>query len=47
MHFTKAQKGGAALPFPVERSEKMLKILIAEDDHDLRQLFSHVLIKHG
>ena len=25
----------------------MLKILIAEDDHDLRQLFSHVLIKHG
>ena len=25
----------------------MLKILIAEDDHDLRQLFSHVLIKHS
>ena len=25
----------------------MLKILIAEDDYDLRQLFSHVLIKHG
>ena len=25
----------------------MLKILIAEDDHELRQLFSHVLIKHG
>ena len=25
----------------------MLKILIAEDDQELRQLFSHVLIKHG
>lgn len=25
----------------------MLKILIAEDDHELRQLFSHVLIKNG
>jgi len=25
----------------------MLKILIAEDDRDLRQLFGHVLIKHG
>ena len=25
----------------------MLKILIAEDDRELRQLFSHVLIKHG
>ena len=25
----------------------MLKILIAEDDQDLRQLFSHVLIKNG
>ena len=25
----------------------MLKILIAEDDRDLRQLFSHVLIKNG
>ena len=25
----------------------MLKILIAEDDRDLRQLFSHVLVKNG
>lgn len=25
----------------------MLKILIAEDDRELRRLFSHVLIKHG
>ena len=25
----------------------MLKILIAEDDQDLRQLFGHVLIRHG
>ena len=25
----------------------MLKILIAEDDQDLRQLFAHVLIRHG
>ena len=25
----------------------MLKILIAEDDRELRQLFSHVLMKHG
>ena len=25
----------------------MLKILIAEDDRELRQLFSHVLTKHG
>lgn len=25
----------------------MLKILIAEDDRELRQLFSHVLIRHG
>ena len=25
----------------------MLKILIAEDDRELRQLFTHVLIKHG
>lgn len=25
----------------------MLKILIAEDDRELRQLFSHVLVKHG
>ena len=25
----------------------MLKVLIAEDDHELRQLFSHVLIKNG
>ena len=25
----------------------MLKILIAEDDRELRQLFQHVLIKHG
>ena len=25
----------------------MLKILIAEDDHELRQLFMHVLIKNG
>jgi len=25
----------------------MFKILIAEDDHELRQLFQHVLIKHG
>jgi len=25
----------------------MLKILIAEDDHELRRLFAHVLIKHG
>lgn len=25
----------------------MFKILIAEDDHELRQLFSHVLIKNG
>ena len=25
----------------------MLKILIAEDDRELRLLFSHVLIKHG
>ncbi len=25
----------------------MLKILIAEDDHELRQLFSHVLMKNG
>ena len=25
----------------------MLKILIAEDDHELSQLFSHVLMKHG
>ena len=25
----------------------MLKILIAEDDRELRQLFSHVLIKNG
>ena len=25
----------------------MLKILIAEDDRELRQLFSHMLIKHG
>ena len=27
--------------------KEMLKILIAEDDRDLRTLFSHVLIKHG
>ena len=25
----------------------MLKILIAEDDRELRQLFSHVLTRHG
>ena len=25
----------------------MLKILIAEDDRELRQLFSHVLIRNG
>ena len=25
----------------------MLKILIAEDDRELRQLFAHVLTKHG
>ena len=25
----------------------MLKILIAEDDRELRQLFSHVLLKNG
>ena len=25
----------------------MMKILIAEDDRELRQLFSHVLTKHG
>ena len=25
----------------------MLKILIAEDDHELCQLFSHVLAKNG
>ena len=25
----------------------MLKILIAEDDRELRQLFQHVLIKNG
>ena len=25
----------------------MLKILIAEDDRELRQLFSHVLMKNG
>ena len=25
----------------------MMKILIAEDDQDLRQLFAHVLIRHG
>ncbi len=25
----------------------MFKILIAEDDSELRQLFSHVLIKNG
>ena len=25
----------------------MLKILIAEDDKELRQLFSHVLVKNG
>ena len=25
----------------------MLKVLIAEDDHELRQLFAHVLIKNG
>ena len=25
----------------------MLKILIAEDDRELRQLFSHVLTKNG
>ena len=25
----------------------MLKILIAEDDHELRRLFAHVLIKNG
>ena len=25
----------------------MLKILIAEDDRELRQLFGHVLIKNG
>ena len=25
----------------------MLKILIAEDDRELRQLFTHVLVKHG
>ena len=25
----------------------MFKILIAEDDHELRQLFEHVLEKHG
>ena len=25
----------------------MLKILIAEDDYELRQLFSHVLVKNG
>ena len=25
----------------------MLKILIAEDDRELRQLFSHVLAKNG
>ena len=25
----------------------MFKILIAEDDNELRQLFSHVLIKNG
>ena len=27
--------------------KKMLKILIAEDDHELRRLFAHVLIKNG
>ena len=25
----------------------MFRILIAEDDNELRQLFSHVLTKHG
>lgn len=25
----------------------MLKTLIAEDDHELRRLFAHVLIKNG
>ena len=25
----------------------MLKILIAEDDRELRQLFEHVLVKNG
>ncbi len=25
----------------------MFRILIAEDDRELRQLFSHVLAKHG
>jgi hypothetical protein len=25
----------------------MMKILIAEDDRELRQLFTHVLTKHG
>lgn len=25
----------------------MFKILIAEDDHELRQLFQHVLTKNG
>ena len=30
-----------------QREESMLKILIAEDDRELRQLFQHVLIKNG
>lgn len=30
-----------------KRGEAMFKVLIAEDDRELRQLFSHVLIKNG
>lgn len=32
---------------PAKGEMQMLKILIAEDDQELRQLFSHVLIKNG
>jgi DNA-binding response OmpR family regulator len=32
---------------PISEVFNMLKILIAEDDRELRQLFSHVLIKNG
>lgn len=27
--------------------KKKLKILIAEDDHELRRLFAHVILKNG
>ena len=30
-----------------DRRDRMFKILIAEDDRELRQLFAHVLTKNG